>query len=207
MVLPDHTITVLCHKYLETFLKRKAIKKTALGKNNNNNNNNLEEGIALNAYFWNNTETMQIYLPWILNSHFQSQCLQSGQVCNPWLPLQLIFSTGYFALAQHLCFHNCLKIQVKAACKGAGFKKQMGPHYPQIILRAVTIQILVLIKGQTNFATAVKNLDHLLLNICIYVRHSKALQWSSLESNSARPLFVNLTLKTQFILMKQLLHL
>lgn len=51
--------------------------------------------------------------------------------------LSLYFPTGSFALAQHLCFHNCLRIQVKAACEGAGFKKQMGPHYPQLVLRAV----------------------------------------------------------------------
>jgi len=32
VVLPDHTVIVLCCKYLETFLKRKAIRKTPLGK-------------------------------------------------------------------------------------------------------------------------------------------------------------------------------
>lgn len=90
---------------------------------------------------WN----MFMCLTCILNNQSYSRFLQSGQVCNP-STLSLNFSSPIDSLARakHLCSHDCFQSQVKAVCgKRAGFKKWMGPRYPQSILRAVNIRTLL----------------------------------------------------------------
>lgn len=138
VVLWDCTGVMLSHEYLGTFLKQSKKKKKHLTLSSGRRH-------SIKYLFLKQHWNMFMCLTCILNNQSYSRFLQSGQVCNP-STLSLNFSSPIDSLARakHLCSHDCFQSQVKAVCgKRAGFKKWMGPRYPQSILRAVNIRTLL----------------------------------------------------------------